>query len=632
METCTFGIDGMTCPACPGRIEKKLKSMPGVAGASVNYDTATATVTYHAETVTYRGIKAAVEDLDYRVLENPAAGGPQNGDTSGEGGSGSLKTAGTIAVILALYLLMRGVAGSSLAGAFPLAEAGVSYGMLFLIGLITSVHCIAMCGGINLSQTLHVSGTAGLPSAASRRVTLFLPGILYNGGRIASYTAAGVLAGGLGRAVTVTGRFQGAVQLAAGVFMAVMGLNMLGIFPALRRFVPRLPRRLTEKLDLQKARAKSPFLIGLLNGLMPCGPLQAMQIYAISTGSPLAGGTAMFLFALGTTPLMFGIGALSSALTGAKGRIFARRVTQTGAMLVAAMGLAMFSNGWTLAGIGSPLALFAGITPSMQRGGTAEGTAAFTPVIENGVQIVNSTLSPSRYPAITVLEGVPVRWTINAPAGSINGCNNRIIIREYGIEYRFKTGDNVIEFMPSRTGRFSYSCWMGMIRSSITVAAEGEAVAVESLNGDNERPEPAGVTIPVDTIAFAEPRDGGYQEVHIQLRDDRIEPAVIVLRRGLPAQWVINNDSLDPGNSRLLFPAYAAQIDIETGDNVLTLLPSEDFDFSTADNILYGYVKVVDDLAAVDVAALKAEVADYETLIYPDAYFDGQGAGGCCAR
>jgi hypothetical protein len=72
---------------------------------------------------------------------------------------------------------------------------------------------------------------------------------------------------------------------------------------------------------------------------------------------------------------------------------------------------------------------------------------------------------------------------------------------------------------------------------------------------------------------------------------------------------------------------------METGDNRLQLTPVEDFEFSTADNVFYGYVKVVDDLAAVDIEAVKAEVSDFETLIYPDSYFEAadQG-GGCCGR
>ena len=204
-----------------------------------------------------------------------------------------------------------------------------------------------------------------------------------------------------------------------------------------------------------------------------------------------------------------------------------------------------------------------------------------------------------------------------------------MIIREYGIEHRFTQGENVIEFTPERTGRFPYSCWMGMIRSSITVVAEGASIA--DVPEPSLEPAPAGVQIPTDSIALAE-RAGSFQTIQINLRDDGIDPAIIVLQRGLPALWTITNDSLDPGNSRLIFPAYYTHIDMEPGDNTIQLMPTSDFDFSTADNVFYGYVKVVDNLNKVDIEAIKAEVSAFETMIYPEAYFDAaaQGGGCCC--
>ncbi|MDY2872091.1 MAG: hypothetical protein SOT57_06095 [Eubacteriales bacterium] len=85
------------------------------------------------------------------------------------------------------------------------------------------------------------------------------------------------------------------------------------------------------------------------------------------------------------------------------------------------------------------------------------------------MQAVYSTLEPNRYPDITVTAGEPVRWVIDAPDGSINGCNNRIFIPALDLEYAFQPGENVIEFTPSETGTISYTCWMGMIRGTITV-------------------------------------------------------------------------------------------------------------------------------------------------------------------
>jgi plastocyanin domain-containing protein len=377
-----------------------------------------------------------------------------------------------------------------------------------------------------------------------------------------------------------------------------------------------MPKIFAKKIDEQKAGNKNPLFIGLLNGLMPCGPLQAMQLYALSTGSPVAGGISMFLFSMGTVPLMFGIGALSSILS----KNFTLRVMKIGAVLVTVLGMIMFTNGWNLTGVN--------FNPFTSSGGTTEG-GAFEPVIENGYQMVNSSLSGGRYPAITVQQGIPVKWTINAPQGSINGCNNRMIIREYKIEHSFKPGENIIEFTPDKAGRFPYSCWMGMIRSSITVVAEGGNIA--DIKEPDTAPAPAGVTIPAGDVILAELEESGtYQRITINLRDDGFEPSIMVVQNRLPTLWTINNNSIDPGNSRLVFPAYYTQLDIKQGDNVIQLLPTGDFDFSTADNVFYAYVKVVDDLRNVNIDAIKEEVADFETLIYPQAYFDEAPAGASC--
>jgi plastocyanin domain-containing protein len=175
---------------------------------------------------------------------------------------------------------------------------------------------------------------------------------------------------------------------------------------------------------------------------------------------------------------------------------------------------------------------------------------------------------------------------------------------------------------------------MGMIRSSITVVEEGQSVA--DIGEPNLNPSPAGVTIPTENIALAEiqgvERYGvAYQAVTVNLRDDGIDPAVIVLQRDVPALWTINNNSLDSGNSKIIVPVYYSQLDIEQGENVIQLIPDDDFEFSTGDNVFYGYVKVVDDLENVDVETIKTEVSGFETLIYPDAYFEEAAAqGGCC--
>jgi hypothetical protein len=225
-----------------------------------------------------------------------------------------------------------------------------------------------------------------------------------------------------------------------------------------RRFAPRLPRGLAARVCAEKGKSGSPLIVGLLNGLMPCGPLQAMQLYALSAGSPARGALSMFLFSLGTVPLMFGLGALSSVL----GKRFTRKATTIGASLVVVLGLSMFSQGAGLSGWSLDLPI-----------GGAAREAADVAIASGDRQIVRSTLLPGQYPAIAVTAGLPVEWIIDAPQGSVNGCNKRLIIPEYSVEHSFRIGENRIEFTPAAAGRFSYSCWMGMIRGSITVENEG---------------------------------------------------------------------------------------------------------------------------------------------------------------
>jgi sulfite exporter TauE/SafE/copper chaperone CopZ len=483
----SFRIGGMYCAHCQYTIEKGLKNTAGVQNAAVNYNTGTAVVTYDTSVINFDKISSVIESLGYKTLE-------ENDKTVSHNNT-ITQIIGTLVIVFSLFLLLRAFTTSNMAAIFPLAQEGMGYGMLLIIGLLTSVHCVAMCGGINISQTLkernapvNTANTQTAFSKSSFNFALLLPGILYNGGRLISYTLVGIIVGVLGSVITVSGRFQGVVQLIAGIFMGIMGINMLGLFPSLRRFIPQMPSLFTKKIDERKV-GSGPLIIGFLNGFMPCGPLQAMQLYALSTGSPVRGGISMFLFCVGTIPLMFALGTASSALSGAKGRAFSRRVVQIGAVLIAALGFVMFSNGWNLLGFSipgfanKPASAPEGTAPLARRqiqnapspaNDNARNISPTVPVIENGMQIVKSTLQPNRYPAITVQQGIPVRWTINAPPGSITGCNYTVIFNEYGIEYVFKQGNNVIEFTPKEAGRFRYSCWMGMIKSTITVLAESE--------------------------------------------------------------------------------------------------------------------------------------------------------------
>jgi len=98
---------------------------------------------------------------------------------------------------------------------------------------------------------------------------------------------------------------------------------------------------------------------------------------------------------------------------------------------------------------------------------SSNGTAKA--VVSDGVQTVATTLDNGIYDPIIVQKGIPVKWTITANDGDLSGCNNKMVIRDYNVEKKLSVGENVVEFTPTASGKIVYSCWMGMVGSTITV-------------------------------------------------------------------------------------------------------------------------------------------------------------------
>lgn len=274
-------IRGMYCPNCEKRITAALGKLDGVKAVQVDYASGRAVIE-SKKPLDREQLQSALHDLGYELSD---------------GADELTRAASLLAVILGLAVILDRVGLLNRLVPRQLGVSGMSYSLFFVTGLLTSAHCVTMCGGINLSQSL--------PGRGKRSV------LLYNAGRVASYTLIGALLGTAGYLLgggplAVSPLLQGAVKLLAGAFMLLAGINLLGLFPALRRLRLPLPRL--------RGSSRLPFVIGLLNGLMPCGPLQAMQLAALGTGSPLNGALSMLYFSLGTVPLMLSLGGLVALL------------------------------------------------------------------------------------------------------------------------------------------------------------------------------------------------------------------------------------------------------------------------------------------------------------------------------
>ena len=415
----------MFCPHCEETVKRALTSAPSVLDANVSYEREQAVVHYDPEKTDASALRKSIEEAGYEVLSS---------------GNMKLQIVSVLVLLLALYIIASRMGLMQVFSFFPRAEASLGIGALFVTGLLTSVHCIAMCGGINLTQSV---------AAASCRKSILRANVLYQCGRVLSYTLVGAAAGGIGSVLTLNGTMKGAVAVLAGLAMLVMALNMLGVFRLLKRFRLQLPSGLYTALS-GRVGGSSSFLIGILNGFMPCGPLQAMQIYALSTGSAVLGALSMLSFSLGTVPLMLGFGLISGRLN----RKYRRVMLTVSAMLIFVMGLNMVGNGLALSGISLPK--------------KSDG-AAVTAMLEDGRQTLRTEIDYGSYPSVRVRAGIPVDWTLVVPEGKLNGCNGELRIPAYDLDIVLQEGENRVSFLPEEAGVFPYSCWMGMIQATIEV-------------------------------------------------------------------------------------------------------------------------------------------------------------------
>ena len=454
----TYYVTGMTCVGCQRRIEKSLKKVTGIKNVEVNLQTGQLNCEYDDKKVSEDEIIKQVELLGYGISKNEK--------------SSAIKSIGLFGVIIGIFMLVSMLGIQNLLVPGNTASSNMSYGMLLLLGLTTSVHCIAMCGGINLSQSQKYKKAV----------------FEYNIGRVLCYTLLGFVLGLLGQILGtsfpgMTYKIQGILKMAAGLAMFYMGLSLLNIVPKIN---------LKSLTALNTIKVKGPFLIGLLNGFMPCGPLQSIEVVSFGSMSAIHGAWIMLLFGIGTLPLMIGFGKIIQIVN----ERHLKYGMQIGYGLICVMGLSLVAQGsaisihvdvkyvltcivilfliaivvskwnykiiYAIVGI---LLVSLITTVSLQKAEIRKTADNHT---ETDIQEIKSEISSYSYPSITVDAGKKVIWTVSVKQEDLNGCNEVLIIPSLNIEKELQVGDNVIEFIIDKPGKISYSCWMGMIRGTIT--------------------------------------------------------------------------------------------------------------------------------------------------------------------
>lgn len=168
--------------------------------------------------------------------------------------------------------------------------------MAFAMGLIGSFHCLGMCGPIAMA----------LPMGHRTNSSRFLGGVIYNLGRIFTYSLLGLVLG-LAGDLLISPKIQNIVSITFGVLIAVYLLlpsktkTALKISPN-QALLIRLRKQIAKFLYIENN--SSLFGIGMLNGLLPCGMIYLALTSSFLAGSAIKGSLFMFSFGLGTFPVM----------------------------------------------------------------------------------------------------------------------------------------------------------------------------------------------------------------------------------------------------------------------------------------------------------------------------------------
>lgn len=440
-----FSVSGMQCPGCESILEEALLRLHGVRQVRADYARETVDVTFDSRKVRVDQLVRTIEQAGYTCK------------TKVTGRRKLLRTLASVGLGLAGIALIFYAGQWAEQLRLPNFDQNLSYSLLFLVGLLTGFHCVGMCGGFVLGYTAR-NASLGQHSFASSH-------LMYGIGKTLSYTVIGGLFGLLGSVIAFTPLLRGIAGVVAGCFLVLMGLSMLKLFPSLRLGL-RMPAFLRRFVYGETRRHRNPLAIGLLNGLMiACGPLQAMYVMAAGTGSFAEGAKRLFVFGLGTLPILLGFGMMASLVS----HRATEKILKLSAVFVMVIGLIMVNRGLTLTGTGYDVKTLSALA-RIELARMVEVLQAKLPV-EEGHQVIHMTVTHSGYQpdSFVLRQNIPVKWVIDGR--ELTSCNRRILVPSLGLDIQLVDGLQTIEFTPAEAGVIPWSCWMGMIPGSFIVQA-----------------------------------------------------------------------------------------------------------------------------------------------------------------
>ncbi len=449
-------IYGMHCSSCEVLITKEVSKIPGVKYLEVSHKTGVLEL-IHDESLDKKLINEAVCRCGYQTTPGGEAEPAVNHFSLSENNLMAWIKAGAILVIL-FYLFTTLSELPFLKQATSVNKDNLSLPLAFMVGLVASVStCLAVVGSVVMGLSASFKQKASSP---------FVPNLVFQAGRLASFFVLGGVLGLIGTNFRYSPTLSSVLNMAVAAVIAYLALSLLNVVPPMKSLLSSFSPGLGSKLANLEGEGsfKAAFMMGGLTFFLPCGFTQSMQILALGQADFVKSGLVMLAFAVGTSPMLFGIGVLGTKATTLKDLAYAK------VMAVVLIFFALFNlnTGLALQGLSLPF-------PSFQVAATGGANETSGLNIQNGKQVIEMEVNNSGYNprAFTVKKGVPVEWRINATA--LNGCNSSLIVPSLGIQKIFNQGLNIINFTPTQVGRVNFSCGMGMIRGYFEVVDNGQA-------------------------------------------------------------------------------------------------------------------------------------------------------------
>jgi len=433
-------IGGMTCASCEILIGDELQEMEGVHKAKVSCKTNTAEVYFTDDEIDPGEIINVIGKLGYRAGLEPFA--KEN----------KMKATGKqwLYVFLSLsgiYIVYKYLKWVGVLRLLEIDTSEISFGVVILVGIVASMStCLAVVGAVVMSfaSKYQTKGTAW-----QRNVQ---PHLLFHVGRLITFFVLGGVLGAIGSVFSFSVSVIAWITIILAVVLLWLGLNIIGLLPSLTRIGIRMPGNISRHWNRLKSseNALAPMLLGGVTFFLPCGFTQSMQLFAVSSGSFWIGAFTMFLFALGTFPILLAVG-ISTSRAKSKKRVVFQLVV---GILIILFAIYTFS---------SALAIM-GVSTSTNKGDKAKVSESI-----DGVQVVRMNIGYYGFEpgVIKIKKDIPVKWIIDGDGAT--GCTNKIIVPDLGITKKISRGENIIEFTPTEAGNISFSCWMGMVRGKFIV-------------------------------------------------------------------------------------------------------------------------------------------------------------------